>query len=88
VNATSFTRLLPGVLRFSTAVRALRRAGYEDTAAFLERHREREARCPEHGPLADPVIATVGTEHVAFICPRCSTPELRDAWEREGRDLV
>ena len=76
---------LPGVVRFSTAVRRLRENGTpQEHLDDFERERAIAAHCPTHGALADPVIGIAG-DRVAFICPWCSDDAIREAWEQEGK---
>jgi hypothetical protein len=73
---------VPPMVRYSTALKRLRALG-ADTAEF-ERDKKVAAVCPEHGEIADPVIA-LSTDRVAFACPWCSDPTMLKAWEEEGK---
>jgi hypothetical protein len=76
---------LPESFRFSTWLRALRRAGnHEAVAEFEKDQRECGSNCPTHGPLTDPAIAIMPNKQVAFICPWCSSPDILAAWQKEG----
>jgi hypothetical protein len=75
---------VPGTLRYSSALRELRKQGAEDTAKELERVKTvAGSSCPTHGELADPIIGILDNR-VAFICPWCSGAAILAAWEAEG----
>lgn len=70
------------LLRSSNAIAKLRREN-PSAAEAVELLREKVGReCPTHGRLEDPIIAILGDE-IAFACPDCSDPDVRDAWARE-----
>lgn len=76
---------MPETVRFSTAVRGLRRQGFEESALKLEElKRLHGSSCAVHGTLEDPIIGTVPHDQVAFGCPWCSGPDMLAAWEKEG----
>lgn len=71
-----------GLLRSSNAIAKLRREN-PSAAEAVELLREKIGReCQVHGRLEDPIIAILGDE-IAFACPDCSDPDVRDAWARE-----
>jgi hypothetical protein len=83
-------RMAPGngPIRFSTAERLLREQGSGSAADELVRDKlAAGSECPVHGKLEDPIVV-VSPEmgRVAFCCPRCSAPEILEAWEREGAE--
>lgn len=73
------------ILRYSSALRALRRMPNADGRAIKDFMRDKEivARCDVHGPIADPIVG-ICQGRVAFACPWCSGPELLAAWKKEG----
>ena len=80
---------LPPLVRYSTAVTALRRRGTpeEHMQEFENDRKLYGSQCPEHGELADPVIGFVDSaegKRVAFACPWCSGSTILAAWEKEG----
>lgn len=75
---------VPTMVRYSTALQALRRVDTPAAAiAEFENDKATAARCPEHGALEDPVVGLLG-DRVAFACPWCSGADVLAAWEREG----
>ena len=81
---------VPRVVRLTTILADLRRTGrVAEADAVAALHKQCGDRCPSHGELADPVVGLVrradGETQLAFACPWCSTPQVREAWEQEGR---
>jgi hypothetical protein len=79
------------VLRKSTMLRMFRTTkapGWERAVEEVEKIHARFPDCPVHGKLEDPIVGTggpkTGFEHIAIICPWCSSDELREAWEKEA----
>lgn len=85
---------LPARLRFSRCIADLRERAPELVPGLVELQRTIGSRCPEHGELKDPIVGIVSGEswpeddRIAFICPWCSSPEVREAWEREDPKLL
>ena len=78
---------VPDVLRLSTTLKRLRsQADGEAAAVEIEALYERVGNlCTIHGRLDDPIIGILEGQ-VAFCCPDCSAPEMKAAWEKEGRN--
>lgn len=77
-------RGVPTTLRYSSALRELRKQGAESAAKELERDKlAAGSSCPTHGELADPIVGILGNR-VAFCCPWCSGADVLAAWEAEG----
>lgn len=75
---------VPGLLRYSSALRELRKQGAEAAAQELERAKAAAgSSCPHHGELKDPIIGILDNR-VAFVCPWCSGDAILAAWEAEG----
>lgn len=85
---------LPARLRFSRCVADLQARAPELVPGLVQLQAEVGSRCPEHGELKDPIVGIVSgarwpeDDRIAFICPWCSAPEVREAWEREDPALV
>lgn len=81
---------IPTRIRFSRVIADIRARAPDLVPGLVELQRTIGSNCPVHGPLPDPVIALVSGDHwpedsrVAFVCPDCSDPAIREAWEREG----
>lgn len=83
VDAVPVDGCLPERLRYSSLAGRLP----PELRAEFEADRAKAAHCPNHGPIADPVVFMVGEgagRRVAFACPWCSGPDVLAAWEREG----
>ncbi|MHB8563340.1 MAG: hypothetical protein ACYDDA_05210 [Acidiferrobacteraceae bacterium] len=92
VYGTTADGKVPSVLRMTAVIKHLREQGQQDAiAVVLDLHRKVGNRCPEHGEIADPIvtISTLrGERELAFGCPWCSSPDVLEAWEREGDEQV
>lgn len=85
---------IPARLRFSSVLADLRERAPELVPGLIEAQIRIGSRCPEHGELKDPIVGIVSgarwpeDDRIAFICPWCSSPEVREAWEREDPALL
>jgi hypothetical protein len=74
-----------GDLRWSTFKRRLHDQGADDTIAKIEADRLiAGASCPVHGAIDDPIIGILDGR-IAFVCPKCSGPEIQARYEAEGK---
>lgn len=82
--------LWPDVLRKSTMIKLFaknRAPGWKRAIDEIEKVHRKFPSCLEHGPLPDPIVAVVGegdAAQIAIVCPQCSDPMLREAWEAEA----
>lgn len=75
------------IVRYSNALRNLRRHATPDRVAAFEADYEKfGSQCGTHGRIPDPIVGILVTTdgaRVAFACPHCSGPEVLAAWENE-----
>lgn len=82
--------IYPDVLRKSTMIRRFRAggdAGAQRAIDEIEKVHRQFPRCQTHGKLEDPIIMVAGegeAAQIAIVCPWCSDPEIRAAYEAEA----
>jgi hypothetical protein len=79
---------LSGIFRLTTITGRLRAMGPEGEAmaAKLEEMSRECSVCSLHGRLVDPIVGILPADgSIALMCPACSSPEVRERYEREGR---
>ena len=77
----------PTSLRCSTIMRRLEADGAFDLAGNILRMQRDQAKCELHGDLEDPIIGLMN-DRIVFACPHCSGDAVREAWLKEGLDVI